>query len=126
MSNVLLPADMAANINMFVHNVQAMLDTEMGSHPKPKVRVDPRGRSKLRVYLDWTGTTREFGLRGASLVDDPLEVYCFIRVSDGAILKATSWSNVVYAEPLVSRITDEDFGLSNCSVHGVTYPIPRD
>jgi hypothetical protein len=116
-----LPTDFADRINMFIHKLQSKLDTELGGHPKPKVRVDPRGRTKLRVFLDWKDTTRRIGIRGEALDDQCREVYCFIRVHDGALLKATSWTNMVYAEPLCSRLWEGDYGLRTCTASGVNY-----
>jgi len=103
----MLTVEFADRLNLFAHKLQQHLAPlhDFG----PKVRVSQQGRSKRRVYLEWPDET-------------PDQVYCFIRVGDGAILKATSWKTCVYANPICTYIYDHDCGIRTCTQQGVCYP----
>jgi hypothetical protein len=100
----MLTVAFANRLNLFAHKLQQHL-APLGA----RVQVSQRGISKRRVYLEWPDET-------------PDQVYCFVRVGDGAILKATSWGSCVYANPICAYIYDEDCGLRTCTQQGVCYP----
>jgi hypothetical protein len=76
------PADFQAALATFLLGIKARTDARYAaSYPSltaPTYTVDPSGRKYLRIVVnDAHGTSRS--------------VFCFVRVEDGAVLKAEGW-----------------------------------
>jgi len=116
-----LPAEFTDRINVFVHLLQQRVNEWYADIPYgiPKVKVSARGKTKRRVYLDFSR---------AHQPNRKPRAYCFVQIDDGAILKATGWDNCVRGNRAGRSIHDEDFGMSTCDNHGINYvgvPIRR-
>lgn len=106
-----------SNLKAFMEKAQSLVtnnDTRLNNVYRTILTIDSGGKTYDRIVSNQAnkdGTIITGGSRG---------VYCFIRKSDGAILKANGWKGPNIKNPR-SWITDNDNGLSGVTPYGATY-----
>lgn len=96
-------------LNIFAHKLRQKLASEHPEEGEIRVHINHySGKTRHRVSI-WTDQSQE-------------RVYCFVRIEDGTLLRATSWSgSKAPPEGLDRTIYDDDCGIAVCSLVGVRY-----